>query len=84
METYVTFCQKFNSCKYDLVINGFIKKTIVTYKVNREAVLIDLIKKAGNNNFKILLTEDKVISVLLDSRKDKQFINFLYEDSRQA
>lgn len=78
---------KLNLCKYDLVFYGMDVKTVVTETLNREYVLVELIKKAMEfrpfrTKYKIYLTEDGIKSVFLDSKIDKQFINFLYEGDR--
>lgn len=89
-----TLPQKLTKSKYDLVMFNLRPKCVVTESRNREQVLKELIKTAKDaNNFynlkyaapyKIYLTENGIKSVLLDSKLDKQFINFLYEDNRQA
>jgi hypothetical protein len=90
---YLAPC-KLNRCKYDLLIYGRIRKSIVTKIINREAVLVQLIARAfeiseqfgivENMDYRIMLTEDKVRSVLLDSNIDKSFIKFLYEPIRET
>lgn len=68
--------------KYDLVVHNRIVKTIITTEINREVVLVDMIRKANGRPFKIILTENKIKSLLLASGKHKQFIKYLYETSR--
>lgn len=63
--------------KYDLVICERIVKTISTGIFNRESVLMDMINKADGMPFRVLLTTDKEIKLVLDSKKDKSFIKYL-------
>lgn len=79
---------KLNWCRYDLTVYGRVKKTIITQEINREAVLVDLIGEAYRvldtfhndfvRYFKVILTEDEVKSVIIDSKVDKEFIKFIY------
>jgi hypothetical protein len=80
--------QKLNRCKYDLIIYGRTYESIVTNIMNREWVLKEIIKRANEIkiakkvkyifSYTVYLTEDGIISVLLDSKLDKDFINFLH------
>lgn len=69
--------QRLSLSKYYLVVEDRVKERIFTNELNRERVLVELIKIAGGKTFKISVVENDVPIFVLDSWKDKQFINFL-------
>lgn len=74
--------QTLSTSKYYLVVDGRVKERITTNELNREMVLVDLIEKSNGLPFKISVVENDVPKYVLDSWKDKKFINFLtYEIS---
>lgn len=67
-----------NWSRYYLVVNGKIKEKVFTDELNREMVLVNLIKIADGLPFRIIVVQQKNEQFVIDSRKDKKFINFLY------
>lgn len=69
--------QRLSVSKYYLVVEGRVKERITTNVLNREVVLVDLIKIADGRKFTISVVEKDVPIFVLDSWGDKKFINFL-------
>ncbi len=76
-------------CTYYLIVYGKIRRWLITTTTNREAVIVDFIKRAyeikeqfwivENMEFRITVKENGVLSTLIDSTIDKDFIKFLYD-----